>query len=319
MRSFITGITGFVGSHLAEALLARGDEVHGLARWRSPLDNLQDAGITDRVTLHFGDLNDCLSMQSILAEANPARVFHLAGQSYVPTSYIAPADTLRTNIVGTCNLLAACIRVNPIPVVHVCSSSEVYGNPEQDELPIRESCPLRPISPYAVSKVGVDRLGFMYYQTHGLPTVITRSFTHGGPRRGKVFFESAFARQVALIEAGLQEPVLRVGNLASVRTYMDARDTVRAYILLTEQGEFGEVYNIGGNVTKTVGEYLDIYLGLSKVAIEVRPDEALYRPADATMQVPCLDKIHDLGWNAEISVEQSFADMLAYWREKVGR
>ena len=330
MKSLITGITGFVGSHLAEYLLKQGDEVSGIARWRSPTDNLKDAGITDsilstkstKVKLHTCDLNDLLSLQSVISEVKPDRIFHLAAQSYVPASYKYPAETLQTNVVGTCNLLEAIrsqgkLDSGKYPVVHICSSSEVYGNPTKDEIPIKESNPLRPLSPYAVSKVAEDRLGYMYWKSYKIPTIITRSFTHGGPRRGSVFFESAFARQVALIEAGKQEPILKVGNLKSVRTYMDARDTIKAYVLLTEKGEYGEVYNIGGDVTKEVGEYLDIYLKLSKKEIKVEVDPKLFRPADDTLQIPDVTKIQSLGWKAEISAEQSFKDMLNYWREKV--
>jgi GDP-mannose 4,6-dehydratase len=318
MHNLVTGITGFVGSHLTELLLSQGDEVHGTCRWRSPKDNLIDAGVLDKVNLWLCDLNDLKSLQTVIKEVKPDRIFHLAAMSYVPTSYLAPADTLKTNVVGTCNLLEACRELNPMPVVHICSSSEVYGNPSTEHIPITEDCPLNSISPYAVSKVGEDRLGYMYNKTYGMPTIITRAFTHGGPRRGYVFFESAFARQIALIEANKQEPMLKVGNLDSVRTYMDVRDTVKAYELLTRAGQYGEVYNIGGNITKTVGEYLDILLGMSKVKnIQVIKDPALFRPADATLQIPDLTKIHSLGWRAEITVEQSFEEMLEYWRGKI--
>lgn len=326
MKSFITGITGFVGSHLAEHLLKKGDQVSGLARWRSPMDNLVDAGVigkssSDKVEIHLGDLNDLLSLQKIIAEVKPDKIFHLAAQSYVPASYKYPAETLKTNVVGTCNLLEA-VRSHgkqngKYPLVHICSSSEVYGNPKKDEIPIKETNPLRPLSPYAVSKAAEDRLGYMYWKAYNIPSIITRSFTHGGPRRGKVFFESAFARQIALIEAGKQKPILKVGNLKSVRTYMDVRDTVRAYDLLLKKGKPGEIYNVGGNVTKEVGEYLDMYLELSEKDIEVKVDPALLRPADATLQIPDLTKIKSLGWEAKISVEQSLQDLLNYWRKKV--
>ena len=329
MKSLITGITGFVGSHLAEYLVHSGDEVTGICRWRSSTENLKDAGILEvgskksrKVKLYISDLNDLLSLQNVIKEVKPNRIFHLAAQSYVPASYRAPAETLQTNVIGTCNLLEAVrshgkLNSGELPVVHICSSSEVYGNPTKDEIPIKESNPLRPLSPYAVSKVAEDRLGYMYWNAYKIPTVITRSFTHGGPRRGKVFFESAFARQIALIEAGLQKPELRVGNLKSVRTYMDVRDTIKAYVLLTEKGTYGDVYNIGGNITKEVGEYLEILLSYSKKRIKVVKDPALYRPADATLQIPDLTKIQSLGWKAKITPEKSLLDLLNYWRRKV--
>jgi GDP-mannose 4,6-dehydratase len=328
MKSLITGITGFVGSHLAEFLISRGDTIAGIYRWRSPMDNIEDspqiseAIKSGKVKLFIADLNDLHSLQTVIEETKPDRIFHLAAQSYVPSSYKAPADTLQTNVVGTCNLLEAVkssgkLKSGKYPVVHICSSSEVYGNPLKDEIPIKETNPLRPLSPYAVSKVGEDRLGYMYWKAYNIPVVITRAFTHGGPRRGYVFFESAFARQIALIEKGKQEPVLKVGNLDSVRTYMDVRDTVKGYVLLSEKGIPGEVYNIGGNVTQKVGDYLKILLGYSKKKIKVVVDPALYRPADATLQIPDLSKIHALGWKAKITPEQSLLDLLNYWRERV--
>jgi GDPmannose 4,6-dehydratase len=211
--------------------------------------------------------------------------------------------------------LEACRLIKNPPQIIIVSSSEVYGNPKVT--PITEDCPLNPISPYAVSKCGQDRLGYMYAKTYGLPIKITRAFTHGGPRRGKVFFESAFTRQIALIEKGLQEPIIKVGNLDSVRTYMDARDTIQAYILLTEKGESGEVYNIGGNITKTVGEFLQDMISLSPMRDEIKVvvDQALLRPSDATLQIPDLTKIHSLGWEPKIDYLDSFRDLLGFWQK----
>src|SRR3989344_3730073 len=321
MKSLITGITGFAGSHLAELLVSKGDEVSGIYRWRSPMENL-DEKLQKKIKLSLCDLVDLGSVQEVIDKTKPDRIFHLAAQSYVPASYNMPAATLQTNVIGTCNLLEA-VRTNgklkdgKYPTIHVCSSSEVYGNPLPGEIPIKETNPLRPLSPYAVSKVGEDRLGYMYWQAYNLPVIITRSFTHGGPRRGYVFFESSFAKQIALIEAGKQEPVLKAGNLKSVRTYMDARDCVKAYELLTRKGNPGEVYNVGGNVTKELGEYLNLLMGFTDKKIDVKIDPKLLRPADATLQIPDLTKIHNLGWKAEITPEQSLFDLLNYWRERV--
>lgn len=321
MKSLITGITGFAGSHLAELLVNNGDEVSGTYRWRSPMENL-DEKLQKKIKLSLCDLNDLLSVQGVIKEIKPNRIFHLAAQSYVPASYKMPTATLQTNMLGTCHLLEA-VRAHgklgsgEYPIVHICSSSEVYGNPLPEEIPIKESNPLRPLSPYAVSKVGEDRLGYMYWEAYKIPIIITRSFTHGGPRRGYVFFESSFAKQIALIEAEKQEPILKVGNLKSVRTYMDVRDCVKAYELLTKKGKPGDIYNVGGNVTKEVGEYLNILLGFTDKKIEIKIDPGLLRPADATLQIPDLTKIHDIGWKAEITVEQSLLDLLNYWRERV--
>jgi GDP-mannose 4,6-dehydratase len=322
MKVLITGITGFVGSHLAEYILTNHPEVavHGLKRWRSPKDNIR--GILDKIQLHDGDLRDLSSMVGVLQATKPDIVFHLAAQSFVTTSYSAPIDTLDCNISGTANLLEAIRICGMNPVIHICSSSEVYGQVAKEDLPIREECPLRPVSPYAVSKVGEDMLGYMYWQAYGIKTIRTRMFTHSGPRRGEVFVDSFFSLQVARIEKGMQEPVIRVGNLDSVRTFADVRDTVRAYWLLAQKCQPGEVYNIGGDVTMTIREMLDMLLGMTsyKGKIEVRVDPALIRPADVTLQIPCADKFKsETGWTAAIPYEQTLRDMLDYWRHEIER
>jgi GDP-mannose 4,6-dehydratase len=322
MRALITGITGFVGSHLAEYLLANQPqtEVFGIKRWRSPKDNIRH--LLDRVSLHDCDLRDLASLISVFGQVKPDVVFHLAAQSFVPSSFVAPADTLECNVIGTTNLLEA-VRIAKIdPVIHICSSSEVYGQVSPEDVPIRETCPLRPVSPYAVSKVGEDMLGYMYWRAYGLKTIRTRMFTHSGPRRGEVFVDSFFAQQVARIEHGQQEPVIRVGNLESVRTFADVRDTVRAYWLLTQKCPPGEVYNIGGDSTMTIREMLAMLLELTpcKEKIEVRVDPALIRPADVTLQVPCSDKFKAAtGWKSEIPYRQTLQDMLDYWRCEAAR
>jgi GDP-mannose 4,6-dehydratase len=320
MKALITGITGFVGSHLAEYLLKSHPdvEVGGLKRWRSPTENIR--GFAGRVKLFDGDLRDLSSLLRVLGEFPPDLLFHLAAQSYVQTSYYAPADTLDTNVIGTVNLLEAVRLSNLSPVIHVCSSSEVYGQVSPEEVPIRETCPLRPVSPYAVSKVGEDMAAFMYWKAYGLKTIRSRMFTHSGPRRGSVFVDSWFSLQIARIEAGLQEPVLRAGNLDSVRTFADVRDTVRAYWMLVRKCSPGEVYNIGGSTTMTVREMLNLLLGMTthKGKIEVKVDPALIRPADVTLQIPCVDKfVQATGWKAEIPYGQTLSDMLNYWRDQV--
>jgi GDP-mannose 4,6-dehydratase len=322
MKVLITGITGFVGSHLAEYILTNHPEVavHGLKRWRSPKGNIR--GILDKIQLHDGDLRDLSSMVGVLQATKPDIVFHLAAQSFVTTSYSAPIDTLDCNISGTANLLEAIRICGMNPVIHICSSSEVYGQVAKEDLPIREECPLRPVSPYAVSKVGEDMLGYMYWQAYGIKTIRTRMFTHSGPRRGEVFVDSFFSLQVARIEKGMQEPVIRVGNLDSVRTFADVRDTVRAYWLLAQKCQPGEVYNIGGDVTMTIREMLDMLLGMTfyKGKIEVRVDPALIRPADVTLQIPCADKFKsETGWTAAIPYEQTLRDMLDFWRHEIER
>jgi GDP-mannose 4,6-dehydratase len=320
MRVLITGITGMVGSHLADYILAEkpGVDVHGLVRWRSPLDNIR--AIRDKVTLHLGDLRDLNSLVMVLKAAKPDRIFHLAAQSYVTVSFDAAADTLSSNVVGTANLLDAVRLAGLDPMIHICSSSEVYGQVREDELPIKESNPFRPASPYAVSKVGEDMLALQYWLSWGIKTVRTRMFTHTGPRRGDVFAESTFAKQIAEIEAGLHPGPVKVGNLDSVRTLADVRDAVRAYWLLLEKCPPGEVYNIGGERTVTVGEILEILKGMAKVKIAHEVDPARLRPSDVTLQIPDVSKFREAtSWRPAISAEKTLGDLLDYHRERIRR
>jgi GDP-mannose 4,6-dehydratase len=315
MRVLITGITGMVGSHLAEYLLSAfpETEVHGLVRWRSPLSNIQK--VLPRIQLHQGDLRDLNSLIVLLRKVQPDRIHHLAAQSYVDMSFVAPADTLQSNIIGTVNLLDATRIVGINPRIHICSSSEVYGQVRPDEVPITELTPLRPASPYAVSKVGEDMIAFQYGLSYQLNLVRTRMFTHTGPRRGDVFAESSFAKQIAEIELDPRKGPVRVGNLDSVRTLADVRDAVRAYKLLLDRCPSGEVYNIGGKETMTVGEILETLKSMARVPIEHVVDPARLRPSDVTLQIPDTSKFYAAtGWEPEISARQTLSDLLDYHR-----
>jgi GDP-mannose 4,6-dehydratase len=318
MKVLITGITGMVGSHLAEYFLSSFPEieVHGLVRWRSPLRNIQK--ILPRIRLHQGDLRDLNSLVLLLREVRPDRIHHLAAQSYVDMSFVAPADTLNSNIIGTVNLMDAVRIVGISPRIHICSSSEVYGQVLPDEVPIKESTPLRPASPYAVSKVGEDMIAFQYGLSYRLDLVRTRMFTHTGPRRGDVFAESSFARQIAEIELNRQNGPVRVGNLDSVRTLADVRDAVRAYKLLLDKCPGGEVYNIGGNETMTVGDILKTLKSLARVPIDHVVDPARLRPSDVTLQIPDTSRFHSAtGWQPQIPARQTLSDLLDYQRDCV--
>jgi GDPmannose 4,6-dehydratase/GDP-4-dehydro-6-deoxy-D-mannose reductase len=318
MRILITGITGMVGSHLAEYVLAHhpGTEVHGLVRWRSPRDNIR--AIQRRVCLHEGELRDLSSLVHVLRAVRPDWIFHLAAQSYVSASFAAPADTMHTNVIGTTNLLEA-VRLTGIdPRIHICSSSEVYGQVRADEVPIRETNEFRPASPYAVSKVGEDMVAQQYFLSYGIKTIRTRMFTHTGPRRGDVFAESAFAKQIAEVEAGVRPNPVRVGNLNSVRTFADVGDAVRAYWLLLEKCTPGEAYNIGGERTMTVGEMLDLLIGMAACRIRYEVDPALVRPSDVTLQIPDTAKFRAAtGWTTKISLETTLRDLLEYHRARI--
>jgi GDPmannose 4,6-dehydratase/GDP-4-dehydro-6-deoxy-D-mannose reductase len=320
MTILITGITGMVGSHLTEYALREhpGVAVHGMVRWRSPLDNIRS--ILPKIQLHQAELRDLNSLIKLMRQVKPDWIFHLAAQSYVTTSFDLPADTLHTNVIGTTNLLDAVRIVGLDPRIHICSSSEVYGQVTKDELPIRETNPFRPASPYAVSKTGEDMIALQYWLSYKIKTLRTRMFTHTGPRRGSVFAESAFAKQIAEVEAGVSTGPVRVGNLDSIRTLADVRDAVRAYWLLLEKGEPGDVYNIGGEETMTIGDVLSRLKSMAKCPIEHVIDPALLRPSDVTLQIPDTTKFRKAtGWKPEISANQTLLDLLNYHREQIAK
>jgi GDP-4-dehydro-6-deoxy-D-mannose reductase len=319
MNVLITGITGFAGSHLADYLLANHPDisVHGTVRWRSRMDNI--AHLEGKIRLHEADLKDIVSLKKALAEARPDRVFHLAAQSFVPTSWKLPAETFMINSVGEINLFEAVLDLGLEPRIQVAGSSEEYGHVNPDEVPMKETNPLRPLSPYAVSKVAQDLLAYQYWKSYGLQTVRTRGFNHTGPRRGDVFVTSNFARQIAEIERGRREPVVFVGNLEAKRDFTDVRDIVRAYWLALEKGEPGDVYNIGSGRAVTMGEMLDTLLGLSRAKVEVRVDPERLRPSDVPILLADAGKFRArTGWAPEIPLEKTFADLLDYWRSRVG-
>ena len=320
MRALITGITGFAGSHLAEYLLAEHPdvEVFGLYRWRSRMDNI--LGIRDRVTLLEADLRDYPSMARAIKEARPNAIFHLAAQSFVPTSWSAPVDTMTTNANGQIHLFEAVLAERLDPVIQIACSSEEYGLVHPDEVPISEENELRPLSPYAVSKLAQDFLGYQYFQSYGLKVIRTRGFNHTGPRRGDVFVTSNFAKQIAEIEAGMRDPVIRVGNLEAVRDFTDVRDMVRAYYLAVTKGRPGEAYNIATGEGITIQDLLDRLLELSEVEVRVEPDPARMRPSDVVRLVGDSGKFRrDTGWEPRIPFAQTLRDTLQYWRERVGR
>ena len=325
MRALITGITGMVGSHLADYLLKKTDwEIYGMCRWRSPLDNvdhlLGQVNRKEKLFFEYADLTDLSSMITLLKKTKPDYVFHLAAQSYPKTSFDAPADTMNTNIIGTVNLLEA-IRIEELdPVIHVCASSEVFGRVPKDKLPISEDENFHPASPYAISKVGTDLVGRYYGEAYNMKTISTRMFTHTGPRRGDVFVESTFSKQIAMIEAGIIPPVVKTGNLDSLRTWADVRDAVRAYYMLVTIDPLpGEYYIIGGTYSCSVREMLDYLLSLSSVNnIKVKTDPERLRPIDADLQVPDTRKFtNHTGWEPEIKFEQTMQDLLNYWRDRI--
>ena len=328
-RVLITGITGMVGSHLTDFLLANTDwRVFGLSRWRSPLDNLQhlmpELNSGRRLELCEGDLSDGQSLERVIEYARPTYVFHLAAQSYPTASFESPVATLDANVLGTARLLQGLQRCAPPEVrIHVCSSSEVFGRVAEEFIPISEDAPFHPASPYSISKIGTDLLGRFWAEAYDMNIWVTRMFTHTGPRRGDTFAESSFAKQIALIEKEHIEPVIKVGNLDSLRTWADVRDAVRAYyMLLTSNLPRGSTFNIGGSHSCTVGEMLQYLISLSSMAgsIQVQQDPKRLRPLDANLQVPDVTKFREAtGWVPQIPFEQTMEDLLNYWRDRVSR
>jgi GDP-mannose 4,6-dehydratase len=325
-KALITGITGMVGSHLTDYLLAHTDwDVHGMCRWRSPLDNMQHllnrANKKDRLFFHYADLADALSLFNLIETVKPDYVFHLAAQSYPQTSFTAPDDTLNININGTTRLLEALKKYQKDAIIHVCASSEVFGRVPKEFVPIHEEVPFHPASPYAISKVGTDLVGRFYAEAYDMTVMTTRMFTHTGPRRGDVFAESTFAKQIAMIEAELMPPIIQVGNLNSMRTWSDVRDAVRAYyMLVTVNPVRGSYYNIGGDYSCSISDMLNYLVSLSplKNKIEIAIDASRLRPIDADLQVPDTTKFREhTGWVPEIKFEQTMQDLLNYWRERI--
>lgn len=312
-KALITGIAGFVGSHLAELLLSQGYEVYGMARPRSKTDHIET--IKNKLHLEDADLLDSHSLYSLVAKIKPDYVFHLAAQSFVPTSWVSPSVTLEVNIVGTANLFEAVRMAGIDPVIQIACSSEEYGLVLENEVPIKETNPLRPLSPYAVSKLAMDYLGYQYHQSYKVRVVRTRGFNHTGPRRGETFAESNFAKQIAMIEKGKQEPVISVGNLEAHRDYTDVRDMVKAYIVAAEKCDPGDVYNICTGKAQKIGDMLNLLLSFSKVKVTIKEDPSRMRPSDVPVLIGDNSKfVQKTGWKAEIPFEKTMEDLLNYWR-----
>jgi GDP-4-dehydro-6-deoxy-D-mannose reductase len=315
-RVLVTGVTGFAGSHLVDYMLTRNDcEIFGIHRWRSRTENVEH--FQDRITMLECDLRDATSTRDTLEQVRPDWIFHLAAQSFVPTSWLAPTESLTTNVLAQVNLFEAVRHIGLECRIQLACSSEEYGMVYPDEVPIRETNPLRPLSPYAVSKVAQDMLGYQYWMSWKVDAVRTRGFNHEGPRRGPVFVASDFAKQIADIEKGRKAPVLHVGNLEAKRDFTDVRDMVRAYWLALERCEPGEAYNICSGTAWSIQQVLDRLLGMTKAAIEVKQDPRRLRPSDVPILLGDNSKfVQATGWQPTIPFERTLEDMLEYWRSR---
>lgn len=317
-RALITGITGSGGSYLAEHVVGQGVETHGIARWHSTSSARNLENVQDKVKVHECDLNDLASVIEVLRAVKPDAIFHIASHANVRASFTTPLAVLQNNIMGTANLYEGVRLCGIDPVIQLCSTSEVYGQVLPHEVPITEENPIRASSPYAVSKVAQDLLGYTYFRSYKMRIIRTRMFAYINPRRTDLFATS-FARQIARIEAGLQKELVH-GNLDSVRTIIDVRDAMESYWVATTKGVPGEVYNIGGTKTISVGDFLKLLISQAKGKIPTRQDPALLRPADVTLQIPNVEKFTKAtGWTPKYSFEDSVAQLLAYWRERVRR
>jgi GDP-4-dehydro-6-deoxy-D-mannose reductase len=319
MRVLITGITGLVGSHLADFLLARGNiEVVGFKRWRSPDDSIRH--LSDHIHLIEGDIEDPFSVASAIEASRPDRIFHLAAQSYPSESWGAPAATLQANVFGTLNVLEAARRHAPVARIHVAGSAAAYGTVPAAEMPIREDRPLRPLSPYGISKAATEMLGYQAVHAYGQQAYITRSFIHIGPRQGIRPAAQTFARQIALAEAGKRPAVVEVGNLTVRRDFLDVEDAVRGLWAVVEDGVPGETYNLCSGHAPTIGDLLGMYLKLASIPLEVREDPARLRPADEQILIGDYSKLKAAtGWQPQVTLEESARRILEYWRMRVSR
>jgi GDP-mannose 4,6-dehydratase len=321
VKNLITGIGGFVASHLADLLLEKGEQVFGTYRWTEDLNKIEH--IKNKITLLPCDLLDLSSFIRAIREHKPDYIYHLAAQSYVSDSYTNPIVTIETNTIGTVNLLEA-VRIvkeeSPSydPIVHICSTSEVYGMVKEEDLPIKETQELNPGNPYAVGKLGGDMAALVYWTNFKIKTIRTRAFTHTGPRRTMMSAECNFAKQIALIEKGKQESTINHGNLGSIRTWTDARDMAEAYYLLVRKCKPGEAYNICGDTIKSIGEMLDCLISLSSMKDKIKKvqNPTLMRPNDVSLQVADCSKFkNETGWKPKITFEQTMRDLLDWWRQ----
>jgi GDP-4-dehydro-6-deoxy-D-mannose reductase len=313
LRALITGVGGFAGSHLSDHLITLTDwQVSGCV-----LPGWDCSHLDRRIACIELDLRDRMAVREMLAETSPDYIFHLAAQAFVPVSWQDPWDTLENNIRAEANLLDALVKLGAEPRVMVVGSNEEYGMVRPTDLPLQEDSPLRPNSPYAVSKVAQDMLGLSYFLSHGLPVVRVRPFNHIGPRQSESFVVPAFAKQIAEIEMGQQEPIVRVGNLSAQRDFTDVRDTVRAYHLVATQGQPGEVYNIGSGQPRAIQMILETLLSLSTQQIRIEFDPARMRPSDTPVITCDANKLRlATGWQPTIPLEQSLRDVLDDWRAR---
>jgi len=312
MRVLITGASGFVGGYLIDHLVEQNPEAEIFGTY---CGDLPAGGRCDPASMHELDLRSAEDVAALLRDVRPDVIFHLAAQSFVPRSWEKPAETLEINLLGTAHLFEGARALETCPTIHVAGSSEIYGIVERSALPVREDQLLRPMSPYAVSKASTDLLAYQYAVSRRLPIFRTRAFNHTGPGQREQFVAPSFAKQVAAIEAGAAEPVIRVGDLSPVRDFLDVRDVVRAYLLLAEKATPGEAYNVASGRGVAIQEILDTLLSVAAVEVKVEIDPERLRPAEMQEMFGDVSKLrHTTGWEPEFSLRDTLSDLLDEWR-----
>jgi GDP-4-dehydro-6-deoxy-D-mannose reductase len=315
MKVLITGIAGFVGSHLAELLLKNGDEVFGICLACESLENIEK--IRKNLQLFNCDITDFEQLSRLVKRISPDQIYHLAALSSVAESFSHPKDYIESNVRGTLHLLEIVRTLKNHAKILVVGSSDMYGIVKPKEVPITEERTLLPVSPYGVSKATGDLLAYQYFKSYGVHAIRARAFNHTGPRQRTGFVIPDFASQIAKIEKGLSPPVLKVGNLSTKRDISDVRDVVRAYIALMNRGKPGEAYNICSQKAYNIRGLLNIQLSLSKKKIRVEVDEKRNRPAEIPILLGSNSKIRkNTGWRPKIPIEKTLEDTLNFWRER---
>jgi len=316
LRSLITGVGGFAGSHLAEAVLAASPETE---LWGCDLSGERRPFHPSALRLLAADLCDPAQAQAVIDQCRPDRIYHLAGQAFVGDSWTAPWQTIEANLRGQLNLFEAMRAARLEARILVVSSAEIYGRAPAGARRVDEQCPLQPDNPYAVSKAAQDLMALQYSLSYGWSVVRVRPFNHIGPRQNSRFVVPAFASQIAAIEAGRQPPVLRVGDLNAQRDLTDVRDMVRAYRLALEVGRPGDVYNLGTGQLHSIREVLEGLLRLTQVSVTVETDPARLRPSTAPPAACDAARFRAAaGWQPRVPLEQSLRDVLDYERARIG-
>jgi len=311
-RCLITGCEGFVGSHLADLLVGKREEIYGMVYAETKnIDHLKD-----RIVLLNCDMNDAEMVNEVVQKSEPKYIFHLAAQSFVMTSWEDPHLTLKTNILGTLNLLESVRKMELDPLIEIVGSSSVYGPRKEAELPLKEETDFRPTSFYAVSKVGEEMLGYLYAKVYGMRVIRVRPFNMTGPRKtGDAC--SDFTKGLVEMEGGLRKH-LEVGNLDTVRDFTDGRDAVKALWLLAEKGVPGEAYSLCSGKGIKIRDILDMAISLSGLKnVKVRQVQLKMRPSDDPIYIGDNSKLRSLGWESKIPLKKTLSDLLEYWRKNL--